>query len=145
MTPLVDVLADPAGRAAVVRDAAALIEAEVAAKRGLRGAALKAGFKAFKAIQPGIIERAVDRLLPRFAPAVDPFWADASRTADPVAWLIERDGRIADALLAVTDRMAEGARNRVMVRIYKTLRGQARRHVLAAVPALARLILEHAG
>ena len=39
-----EVLADPVRKQAVVRDAAALVHAEVAAKRGLRATALKGAY-----------------------------------------------------------------------------------------------------
>lgn len=139
-----DALKDPVRRRALVVDGAKLVESEVASKRGLRAAALKTGFKGFKKIQPGVVESAVDRLLPHFAPVLDPFWADASQTSDPVAAMTARDSEIADALLGVTDRLSAKAKNRVMVRIYNGLRGQARGHVLAAVPGLSRVILKHA-
>lgn len=137
-------LLDPARRAAVVRDAAALLEAEVGAKRGLRGGALKAGFSAFKAVQPGIVESAIDKLLPHFAPVLDPWWSRAAATPDPVAFLVANDGAIADALLGVTDGLAQRAQQRVLKKIYASLRGQAREHVVDGVPGLARLMRKHA-
>lgn len=144
MKTIAEGLQDPTLRAAVVADAAALVESEVASKRGLRGRALQAGFKAFRAVKPGILPEAVDKLLPHFAPAVDPFWEKARESGDPTGWMKARDGDIADALLGVTDRMAEQAKHRVLRRIYKSLRGQARQHVVAAVPGLAQLMVKHA-
>lgn len=144
MRTIAEGMADPVLRAAIVKDAAALVDSEVASKGGLRGAALKTGFKAFKAIKPGILDEAVAGLLPRFAPAIDPFWEQARSEPDPAAWMCARDGAIADALLGVTDGLAERSTNRVLVRIYKGLRGQARGHVVAAVPGLARLMVKHA-
>lgn len=137
-------LDDPELRKAVVRDAAALVESEVASKRGLRGRALQAGFKAFRAVKPGIVAEAVDKLLPHFAPVIDPYWEKARASDDPQRWMSDRDREIADDLLGVTDRLAETAKHRVLKRIYKSLRGQARGHVVDAVPGLARLMVKHA-
>lgn len=144
MSALTAALNDPVRRSAVVRDAGQLLEAEVASKRGLRGGALKAGFSAFKAVQPGIVEQAIDKLLPHFAPVMDPWWTKAAATKDPVAYLCANDGAIADGLLAVTDGLAERAQNRVLKRIYTSLRGQARGHVVDGIPGLARLMARHA-
>ena len=143
MSQLAAALADPVRRAAVVRDAAALVESEVASKRGLRAMALKGGFKAFRAIQPGMMARVVSKLLPHFVPVIDPIWVEAQGQSDPKRWMTSQDQRVADALLDVTDGLAQRAKNRVMIRIYKSLRGQARGHVIAAVPGLADLLGHH--
>ncbi len=145
MTPrsVVEVLEDPERRRAIVHDAAALVEAEVAAKRGLRGRALRAGFMAFKAVKPGILTEAVDRLLPHFAPVLDPLWRQAVASGRPEQWMADHAGEVAEGLLGVTDGLADRARNRVLRRIYRSLRGQARQHVVDAVPGLARLMAAH--
>jgi hypothetical protein len=140
---LVEALDDPARHDAVVDDCVRIIEEEVASKRGLRGAALKTGFKAFKAVRPGIVRSAVVRLLPHFAPAIDPHWSEARASPDPDAWFRAHAGEVADSLLGVTDGMAERASNRVLVRIYRSLRGSAREHVIAGVPRIPTLIAAH--
>ena len=143
MSTLCSLLADPTKRPAIVSDAARVIESEVASKRGLRGMALKTGFKAFQSIRPGIVPMAVDRLLPHFAPVLDPLWEEAVGSGDPSAWFSRHDARVADALLGVTDTLASRAQNKVMLRIYNGLRGQAREHVLAGVPRIPELIARH--
>ena len=60
---LVQALANAETRAAVAKDGALMIDAEIARKKGLRAAALKAGFKTFKKIRPGIIAEALNHLL----------------------------------------------------------------------------------
>lgn len=145
MKTLVEVLEDPARRKAVVEDGVQLIEDEVGSKSGLTGMALKAGYKTVKKIQPGIIAGALVRLLPDFAPRVDPFYAQAQASGDVKAWFTQHAGEIADALLAVTDEKAKAANNRVMIKVYQSLRGQARTHTMAAVPRLATLIERHVG
>ena len=143
MTTLAEVLADPVRRAAVVTDAAALVDAEVASKRGLRGAAIKTGFRAFHKVQPNMMQRALNKLLPHFVPVIDPLWTEARQTPDPRGWFVQRDTQVADALLGVTDDLSKKAKNRVLVKIYSGLRGQAHAHVVAAVPGLADLIQKH--
>ena len=144
MGRLQNALANTAKRRAVVADAAQVVREEVARKSGLRAMGLKAGFKAFQALRPGIVEAALDRLLPSFAPVIDPLWDEASTSGDPHGWFRKHDGRVADALLGVTDAMAERAQNQVMVKIYRSLRGQARDHVVEGVPRIPELIERHA-
>jgi hypothetical protein len=142
---LVEVLRDPSKKAAVVRDGAALIESEVARKRGLRAMALKAGYKSVKAIKPGIIPTMLGKLLPDFAPALDPYYATARESGDVRGYFRSNAAAISEALLAVTDEKAKRAESRVMLRVYKSLRGQARTHVQDAVPGLAQLVQTHVG
>ncbi len=142
-TTLQGLLADPATRTAVIADGVKLVNDEVASKTGFRGAAIRAGFKAFRAIAPNITERAVAKVLPHFAPVIDPYWDQAATSADPVEWFGNHDAEIAEAMLGVTDDLADRAKNRVMIRVYRGLRGQAHGHVSAAVPGVARLIQKH--
>lgn len=144
MSTIAEALADPTRRTAIVADCAALVDSEVASKRGMRGAALRTGFKAFKRVSPGILPAAIDKLLPHFAPAVDPLWQEAEASGDPIAWMSRHDGRVADALLGVTDGLAARAEHKVLLGIYRGLRGQAHGHVVAAIPGLARLMKQHA-
>ncbi len=140
---LVDLLGDSERREAIVRDTVALIEREVAGKSGLRGAAIKAGFKAMKAIRPGMVQAAVERLLPAFAPAVDPFFRDAVESGDIPAFFKSNADAIAEALLAVTDEKAKKAERGVLLKIYNSLRGQAKQHTAAAMPGLGELLQRH--
>jgi len=143
MSTLVEVLADPARKPAVVRDAARILDEEVAAKRGLRGAAIKAGFKAFKKVKPGIVEDALTRLLPLFAPEIDPLWVEAEASGDADAWFRTHDARVAAALLGVTDDLAARAKHKVLLRIYRSLRGSAEEHVRSGALRIPELIRRH--
>lgn len=140
---LVEVLQDEARRRAAAKDGAVLVDEEVAAKTGLRAAALKAGFRTVKAIKPGIIQDSMYSLLPRFAPAIDPHWDKAEATGDAQRYFDTRADEIAESLLQVTDRAAQGAKNRVMLRVYKGLRGQAKKYTAASVPRLPDFIRKH--
>jgi hypothetical protein len=142
---LVEALQDDATKKAVIADSVEVIEAEVASKSGLRGAAIKTGFKTVKKIKPGIIPAAVEHLLPDFAPAVDPFYARAREAGDVRSWFTSNADEIADALLQITDAKAARARNRVMKKVYSSLRGQAKVHTAAAMPRVAGLIERHVG
>ena len=140
---LSEALNDPVLLKAVAKDGAVMIDADIAGKRGLRAAALKAGFKTVKKIKPGIIEEALGHLLPEFAPAVDPFYERGVASGDLKSYFAQNASQIADAMLSVTDARAARARQRVMKKVYNALRGQAKTHTQEAVPKLADLISRH--
>lgn len=138
---LAGLLSDPVRSAAVTDDVVRLVEAEVASKSGLSGAALKASFKAFVRIQPGIVRAAVVRLLPEMVPVLDRHWAAAGDRAD--AHFTQQRGAIADDLLGVTDAIAQRSSHRTVKALYGTLRSTAAAHVAEAVPKLPTLIRRH--
>jgi hypothetical protein len=140
---LTEVLSDPTKKRAVVNDGVLLIESEVRSKSGISGFALKAGFKTVKKLKPGILNEALGKLLPEFSPAVDPFYIKGADSGDVKGYFVRNSDQIAEAMLQVTDRIAKGAKNRVMIKVYSTLRGQAKGHVRAAMPGLADLIGKH--
>jgi hypothetical protein len=137
-----DALEDPARREAIVVDLVGLVDEEVRARGGLRGAALRAGYAAFQRIRPGIVRVAVDRLLPDLAVAMGPFWEEAVRTGSDRCFSEQAD-RIAEQLLEVTDRLSARSSNRVLIRLYGSLRPSARRHLAQSVPRLPPVIRRH--
>ncbi len=140
---LTSALDDPERKKAVIADAERFIDQEVASKGGLSGAALRAGYKAFLKLKPNMVRGALRRLLPEFAPVLEPHWERAVSSGDPRAYFRDRDGEVADALLGVTDGVADRATNKVVLRLYRSLRGTARDHVRAAVPRIPDLIEPH--
>lgn len=144
MKTLADILLAPGQRDAVIRDASQLIEEHVGSRGGLRGVSLKTGLAMVKAARPGILDRAVRKLLPEFAQALDPLFQEFQSLPDGdfAAYLQKHSGRATAALLAVADArireaspMARGA--------YGRLRGSAEDEVRATLPGLARLIDRH--
>ncbi|TVQ90118.1 MAG: hypothetical protein EA397_14305 [Deltaproteobacteria bacterium] len=140
---LTQILHDETRRWAVARDGAQLVADEVASRSGLRAAALKAGFKTIRRLKPGIIEEAMYHLLPSFAPKVDPHWERAVASGDPSGYFDRHAAAIAESLLEVTDAKAQQAKNRVMLKVYRALRGQALAHTAQSVPRLPALIAKH--
>jgi hypothetical protein len=140
---LQDKLRDPATGRVVVDDAVRILDEEVAARSGLSGMAVKAGYKTVKALKPGMIQAALGMLLPEFAPVVEPHWERAKITPDPRGYFRAHAGEIADGLLGVTDRRAARAQNAVMKKVYAQLRPSAREHTMAGVPRLVDLLQRH--
>ena len=145
MPSLTEVLNSEAQKSAVESDCVALIDAEVADKGGLSGLAIKAGYGAVKGIRPGFIQQVVRDLLPEFATALDPLWNEAKSQGRPVGeHLTANAGRVADALLTITDAKAERAKSAVVKGTYDKLRSSAKKNVEAAVPRLAQLVAKYA-
>ena len=82
-------------------------------------------------------------LLPEFSLALDPLFQEAQGKTVPVSSHFEANpGRVADALLAITDGKAQRARG-VVKATYEKLRGTAKKNVEAAVPRLGKFIQRH--
>ena len=135
---------DEADRKAVIDDTVKLIDAEVASKGGLSGKVLSTGYKAVKKLKGGrMIEKAVDHLLDEFTEALAPLH-ESYRDQDTVKgfdkYLSQNDRQASYALLAITDARVDSAENKIVAKTYKTLRGQAEKHVKDALPGVGRLI-----
>ena len=143
MGALRDVLAAEDVRRRVIDDAVRLVDEEVSSKRGVSGLALKAGYKVFKKVKPGIMHEAVDRLLDEFSDAVDPFYQEhleAGGEGSIGRIMNPRRHEVAEALLAITDRRARGFESGLIKKTYLKLRPTAARHTEDAIPGVTRLI-----
>ena len=128
-------------RGRVIDDSMRVLEAEVDDKSGLSGIAIKTAYKLVKGISPGFLKQVVDHLLDDFLKALDPVYQEAvAKGVAPRAHMLSNPGRVADALLAITDGRARGAKNQLVKGSYEKLRGGAKKHVEAAVPRLADLM-----
>jgi len=138
-TAVSDALLQPARRPVAVHTLTEVIDAEVDDKSGLGGAAVRAGYAAAKRLGGGFVTSATDRLLPQFAAALDPFWA--ARGEQPFgAYLAAHPEAAADALLAVTDAKAANTSHGGAAKVYGSLRGRAKDHVVAALPRLGSAV-----
>jgi hypothetical protein len=140
---LSEALLSPNKKAAVVADCCSLIDEEVAAKSGISGFAVKAGYGAVKGIKPGFIAHVVDHLLKEFAEALDPIWSEGVAKGDPKAHVLSNRPRVADALLAITDAKSKNAKSSVVRGAYDKLRGSAKKHVEEALPRLVKVLEKH--
>ena len=83
-------------------------------------------------------------LLPEFASGLNPMIDEAQTKGTPVGKYLEQNtGRVADALLAITDAKAQRAKNGAVKGAYDKLRGMAKKNVEAAVPRLGKLVEKH--
>lgn len=142
--PLIDVIADPNRRRAVVDDGVLVIEAEVADKSGLSGMAIKGAFAMVQRVKPGFVGGALNHLLDDFAKKVDPFWTAAVAEGGDASKNFQRKGpQVAEALLTITDARARSASGPVRA-TYDKLRPEASKHVLVAMPRVAGLLKKYA-
>jgi hypothetical protein len=122
-----------------------VLDLEVADKGGIAGLAIKAAYKVVQGISPGFVRQVVDHLLNEFLDALDPVYQEAVAKGEPPGkYLRSNSGRVADALLAVTDKRAENAQRAVIKKTYEKLRPSAKRHVEDAAPRLAEMLERHA-
>jgi hypothetical protein len=138
---------DETDRQIIIDDVVELIDEEVSSKGGLTGAALKGGYSAVKRLENGnMIDNAVDSMLDEFTEALAPLYDDyqnAEGTETFESYLQTHENRATEALLGITDRRAENADNDFLKKTYDKLRGQAEKHVTAALPRVGRLIDKH--
>jgi len=128
-------------RKQIIDDACHVLDQEVADKSGLGGMAVKAAYAIVKGIKPGFIGQAVDHLLDDFLDVLAPYIDEAKqKNVKPGSLILENRSKMANGLLAVTDRKAQKADNAVVRKSYEKLRPAAQKHVEAAAPRLAQLV-----
>ncbi len=142
MTTLLERLPLPQERTRVLDDCCALIDREVKKKKGLKGLAVGTAYKILKAIKPGAVRDAVDGLLDDFLAALERFHADSLAAGDASfgQTIKQRAAEVAEALVQVTDRRAEGSKHKALLKMYRKLRPSAINHVQEALPGLAELM-----
>ena len=136
-------LTQPSHREKIVVECCELIDAEVGAKAGLSGIAVKGAYKLVKAVKRGFVRDVVDAMLDEWVAKLDPFyqaWLGEGAGKPMADYMVARGEEIAERLLEVTDGRARAARNAGVKKMYEKLRPMAKRHVEAALPRLGRLL-----
>lgn len=132
-------------RNAVIDDALKVLDQEVDDRSGITGLAIKGAYKVVKGIKPGFLREVVEAMLDDFLDALNPIYQEAAEKKKPAGQhLIDNQGRVADALLAVTDRRAQQAQRQVVRSAYDKLRPMAKKQVEQAAPRMAKLLEKHA-
>lgn len=146
MATLQEMLLNPDVEPQVVADCQALVESELAGKSGLSGTAVKGAYKVVTAFAPGYYAETVRSMLPDMADALQPFWAGflASGGADFGDYLAKHGGDVSEALLSVTDGMADISGRAAIVRAYRMVRGGASKNIEAALPAFGAMVQRYA-
>jgi hypothetical protein len=130
----------------VVADCYSLIEQELKEKSGVSGTAVKLAYKTVNTFMPGHIRHMVESLLPEMVIALEPYWADFSTSggAEFGDYLAKRGDEVSQALLAVTDARAAASERPTIIKAYRSVRGNAAKHVQAALPRVGDLVQRYA-
>ncbi len=127
----------------MIVDGISELEAELEERSGVTAMAMRAGYKTLRKVRPNMIESNLERLLPMWAPVLDPH-VDAGRASGDLATHFRSNAAdIAEGLLGATDRRAAEANNQLAVKAYNKLRPRAKDQVVAGMPRLARLVDKH--
>jgi hypothetical protein len=141
MPRLQDTLNDQAKRKNLIADCCTIIDQEVADKGGLSGLAVKAAYKLVKGFKPGFVPDTVNALIDDFSANLQGIVDDAEAKGVPVPVFFDSNrGRVADALLNVTDERGKKSKHTTIKGAYEKLRPTAKKHVEEAVPRVGTLI-----
>jgi hypothetical protein len=129
----------------LVADTQALVDSELDSKGGISGTAVKAAYKVVTAFAPGYYQETVKTMLPEMVIALAPYWDSFTQVGGAFGdYLVSRGPEVAEALLAVTDNMAEASGRAAVVKAYKMVRGGAAKNIEAALPALGAMVQKYA-
>jgi hypothetical protein len=143
---LQQILLAPDTRPQVIADAYTLLERELAEKSGVSGTAVKVAYKTVNTVKPGHIRYMVESLFPDMVEKLEPYWADFSATDGSAFgdYLAGRGEEVSQDLLLVTDARAAASSRPTVIKAYRTVRNSAAKHVQAALPQVADLVLKYA-
>ena len=127
----------------MIDDGVVELEAELDERSGVTAMAMRAGYKAVRKLRPNMVESNLERMLPMWAPVLDPYVAEGRARGDLAGHFDAKADEIAEGLLGVTDRRAGEANNKVAVKAYEKLRPRAKGQVVTGMPRLARLVDRH--
>ena len=141
MSSLVEKLAKDPMRPRVVADCVELIEAQVKTK----GFVIKSAYATIKAIKKSFIPEVVDTMLDEWLGKLQPHYDrwSASKTSSFSDYVVARGDDVAEDLLSVTDARAERTSHTTAKKMYGRMRDGAKKNVIEAIPALAKLIEKH--
>ena len=129
----------------VVADCQTLIEQQVAGMSGISGTTVKLAYKTVHAFAPGHVTYLIETLLPRMTEELEPYWADfgTSGGAEFGDYLAKRGDEVSEALLSVTDARAAASERPTIIKAYRTVRGHAAKHVVAALPQVGAMVQKY--
>jgi len=143
---LQEILLAPDTEPKVIADCYDLIQQEVSDLSGVSGTAVKVAYKTVTTFLPGHVRYMVEVLVPGMVDQLQPYWADfhSAGGSDFGDFLTKRGDEVAQALLSVTDARAEGSGRPTIVKAYRSVRGNAAKHVESALPRVGDLVRKYA-
>ncbi|GGK50407.1 DUF6918 family protein [Nocardia camponoti] len=139
-------LLDDTKRPAFLAEAVEVLDAEVSDKGGASGLVVKGGYAAVKKISPTIVPDALASLAPKLLEQLQPYWVEYTTTGTGsfADLLNSKSDEVAESLLAVTDARADASTRPALQKVYSSMRGSAKKHVIEALPRVAGLVQKHA-
>lgn len=134
--------ATPEKRNDVAADLARTLDAEVASKSGLTGAAIKAAYSGAK--KKVNVEAKLNENLGQVVAVFDPYWEQFGGEGDFGQFLAQRGDEVTGKILGIADQRAETTSNAQFKKLYSTFRGKAADHIKAALPAVGSCLQRHA-
>jgi len=146
-TSLPNILVEDGAQRQIAADGVAVVDQEISAKSGISAAALKLAYAAVTTFAPGYYHTTVEKLVPKMLRQLQPFWADfhAGKGGQFGEYLASRGQDVSEALLAVTDDLAQGSPRGAIIKAYNAVRDGARNHIEAALPSVGALVEKYAG
>jgi hypothetical protein len=143
---LPDILLVDGAQQRITADCQALVEQELSAKSGVSATALKVAYKAVNTFAPGYYQSMVESMVPDMLHRLQPFWADfhAAGGGQFGDYLVKRGEEVSEAVLGVTDDLAQRSERGSIVKAYNAVRGGAGKHIEAALPAAGALVEKYA-
>jgi hypothetical protein len=143
---LQEILLAPDTQPKVLADCRTLIDQEISDKSGVSGTAVKLAYKTVTSFAPGYFSSTVEDMLPQLVDKLEPFWADfrTSGGSEFGDYLAKRGEEVSEALLSVTDEMASISQRPTIIKTYRAVRGNAAKHIKAALPRVGDLVLKYA-
>ena len=141
MLSLVEKLAKDPVRPLVIADCVDLIDAQVKQK----GFVIKSAYATIKAIKKRFISETVDAMLDEWLEKLQPYhdkWS-ATKVSTFSDFVVARGDDVAEDLLSVTDGRAARTSHTTAKKMYGRMREGAKKNVIEAIPALAKMIEKH--
>jgi hypothetical protein len=144
---LQQILLTPDNQPKVIADCRTLIDQEISDKSGFSGTAVKLAYKTVTSFATGYLNDTVRDLVPQMVDKLEPYWADfsTSGSSEFSDYLVKRGGEVSEALLSVTDDVATRSDKPVIIKAYRSVRGNAAKNVEAALPRLGELVVKYTG
>jgi len=143
---LQEILLAPDTRPRVIADCFTLIDEEVSRKSGISGTAVKIAYKTVNTFLPGHVRHMVESMLPQMVDQLEPYWADfsASGGSEFGDYLTKHGEQVSQSLLSVTDARAAASSRPTVTKAYRSVRGSATKHIVAALPQVGDLVMKYA-
>lgn len=132
-------------RQGFLEDLSRFVEATIAKQSGITGMTLKGAVSAAKKMNPGILTKGLEYLLPEILGELDPLWQqfENSDESDFGVFLTPHAAQVTSAILAAIDQQAHNVNGFTIAKTYNSLRNKASKIIDPEVPEFGRILHKH--